>query len=99
MGIADAGIVSKENIKALEANGYEYILGARIKNECEKIKEKILATEFNNGMTVSIEKSGNTRLIVNYSASRAKKDAYNRKRGLARLEKQIKSGKLTKSHI
>ncbi|HAL64987.1 MAG: Transposase [Bacteroidetes bacterium 38_7] len=83
----------------METNGYEYILGARIKNEREEIKEKILAMEFSDGMTVSIEKSGNTRLIVNYSASRAKKDAYNRKRGLARLEKQIKSGKLTKSHI
>ncbi len=55
--------------------------------------------EFSDGMTVSIEKSSNIRLIVNYSASRAKKDTYNRKRGLARLEKQIKSGKLTKSHI
>ena len=97
--VADAGLLSKENIKALETNGYEYILGARIKNESEEIKEKILAMEFSDGMTVSIEKSGNTRLIVDYSASRAKKDAYNRKRGLARLEKQIKSGKLTKSHI
>jgi len=29
----------------------------------------------------------------------SQKDAYNRKWGLARLEKQIKSGKLTKSHI
>ena len=97
--VADAGLLSKENIKTLETNGYEYILGARIKNESEEIKEKILAMEFSDGMTVSIEKSGNIRLIVNYSASRAKKDAYNRKRGLARLEKQIKSGKLTKSHI
>ena len=97
--IADAGLLSKENIKALEANEYEYILGARIKNESEVIKEKILAIEFTDGMTVSIKKSGNTRLIVNYSTARAKKDAYNRKRGLSRLEKQIKSGKLTKSNI
>ena len=97
--IADSGLLSNRNIKALESAGYEYILGARIKNESEGIKEKILATEFSDGMTVSMEKSANTRLIVNYSVSRAKKDAYNRKRGLARLEKQIKSGKLTKSSI
>ncbi len=93
--VADAGLLSKENVKALEANGYEYILGARVKNESKGIKEKILATEFSDGMTVSMGKSGNTRLIVNYSVARAKKDAYNRKRGLARLEKQIKSDKLT----
>ena len=97
--IADSGLLSNRNIKALESAGYEYILGARIKNESEGIKEKILATEFSDGMTVSMEKSANTRLIVNYSVFRAKKDAYNRKRGLARLEKQIKSGKLTKSSI
>ena len=97
--VADAGLLSKENVKALEANGYEYILGARVKNESKGIKEKILATEFSDGMTVSMGKSGNTRLIVNYSVARAKKDAYNRKRGLARLEKQIKSDKLTKSNI
>jgi IS4 transposase len=38
-------------------------------------------------------------LIVNYSTTRAAKDAYNRKRGLTRLEKQVKAGKLTKSNI
>ncbi len=97
--IADSGLLSNRNIKALESAGYEYILGARIKNESEGIKEKILATEFSDGMTESMRKTTNTRLIVNYSVSRAKKDAYNRKRGLARLEKQIKSGKLTKSSI
>ena len=97
--IADAGLLSKENIKALESNEYEYILGARVKNENERIKEKILAIEFTDGMTVSIKKSDNTRWIVNYSTARAKKDCYNRKRGLDRIEKQIKSGKLTKSNI
>jgi transposase len=28
--IADSGLLSKENIKALEAAGYQYILGARL---------------------------------------------------------------------
>ena len=40
-----------------------------------------------------------TKLIVAYSDKRAKKDAYNRERGLRRLEKNLKKGKLTKSHI
>ncbi|HOL01161.1 MAG TPA: hypothetical protein PK860_06445 [Paludibacteraceae bacterium] len=70
-----------------------------MKNENERIKEKILAIEFTDGMTVSMKKSDNTRLVVNYSTARAKKDYYNRKRSLARLEKQIRSGKLTKSNI
>ena len=97
--IADAGLLSNDNIKALEANKYEYIIGARLKNETEKIKKEILKTQFINGTTRSLEKSENTRLIVNYSTARAVKDAYNRNRGLTRLEKQIKSGRLTKSNI
>mgnify|MGYP000750331098 CR=1 FL=1 len=40
--VADAGLLSKGNIKALKENGYEYILGARLKNEPEGIKKKIL---------------------------------------------------------
>ena len=43
--IADAGLLSKENIKALEEKGYEYILGARLKNENDKIKVSIFQTE------------------------------------------------------
>lgn len=97
--IADAGLLSNDNIKALEANNYEYILGARLKNETEEIKSKILKTRFVDGKTIGIQKSNNTRLIINYSATRAEKDAYNRKRGLNRLEKQVKTGKLTKSSI
>jgi transposase len=97
--VADAGLLSNDNVKALESNNYEYILGARIKNEPSKIKKEVLETEFIDGKTKSIKRSENTRLIVSYSSARATKDAYNRKRGLTRLEKQVKSGKLTKSNI
>jgi len=97
--IADAGLLSKENIKALEVNQYQYILGARLKNEPDKIKEKIITSAFKDGSTISLLKSDNTRLIVGYSSARATKDAYNRKRGLTRLEKRIKAGRLTKSNI
>ncbi|MBF0253407.1 MAG: transposase, partial [Candidatus Omnitrophica bacterium] len=46
-----------------------------------------------------IEKSDGTRLIVTCSASRKKKDLYNRERGLKKLRKRIKSGRLTKDSI
>lgn len=97
--VADAGLLNKANIEALESRGYEYILGARIKNEPEAIKEKILGNTFSENMAISFEKGENTRLIVHYSIKRAKKDAYNRQRGLKRLEKRIKAGKLTKANI
>jgi transposase len=97
--VADAGLLSNENIKALEANHYKYILGARLKNESDRIKEKIINNVFKDGSTISIEKSSNKRLIINYSTARAIKDEYNRRRGLNRLEKKIKAGRLTKSNI
>jgi len=97
--IADSGLLSNDNIAALEANGYEYILGALLKNEPSIIKTEILRHTFSDGDTISVAKTENTRLIVNHSKARASKDEYNRKRGLARLEKQIRAGKLTKSNI
>ena len=97
--VADAGLLTNANIIALEAQNYEYIIGARVKNESTALKAKILENQFSDGKTISIKKSANTRLIINYSQARAKKDAHNRKRGLMRLEKQVKSGKLTKSSI
>jgi transposase len=97
--IADAGLLSNDNVTALEEQGYEYILGARLKNEPDKLKEQILNTTFSDGTITSFKRHETTRLIVHYSKNRAAKDAYNRKRGLSRLEKQVKAGKLTKSNI
>ncbi len=97
--VADSGLLSKDNIKALQEQKYEYILGARIKNETKVVKEKILEAELKNGQIKSIKKDDTTRIIINYSDKRARKDAHNRERGLKRLEKRIKSGKLTKSNI
>jgi len=51
------------------------------------------------GKTFQIKKEENLRLVITYSSKRATKDQHNRKRGLKRLEKQIKTGKLTKSNI
>jgi transposase len=97
--VADAGLLSNDNIKSLKEKGYEYIIGARIKNETEKIKNQILQERFENGTIKSIIKSKDDRIIINYSSTRAANDAYNRKRGLNRLEKRIKAGKLNKSSI
>ena len=97
--VADAGLLSNDNIKALKDLDYRYIIGARIKNEPEKIKKQILDKRLGDGQMMTIRKSGNTRLIVAYATNRAVKDEHNRKRGLQRLGKQIKAGKLTKSSI
>lgn len=97
--VADAGLLSNENINALEAQGYQYIIGARLKNEPQNIKQQILQKQLGDGAVLQLNKPSGTRLIVNYASNRAIKDEHNRKRGLQRLEKQIKAGRLTKSNI
>lgn len=97
--IADAGMLSKKNTDKLMNKGYEFVLGGRIKNETEQIKQKILSYKFKDDKSIIIKRDKDTRLIVGYSSSRAKKDAYNRQRGLKKLEKSLQQGKLSKKHI
>ena len=97
--VADAGLLSNVNIALLVNNKYEFILGARIKNESHVLQQQILSKKFKNGDTKTFIKTDNTRLIVSYSEKRAARDAANRERGLKRLEKQLGKGKLTKKYI
>lgn len=97
--VADSGLLSKQNIQSFIDDGYEFILGARPKNESEQIKKQILEMELDYGQVKVIHKKDSIRLIVSKSENRAKKDEFNRKRALARLQKRINSGKLTKSNI
>lgn len=96
--VADSGLLSSANVEELQQKGYEFILGARIKNEKREIQSQILSLNLKNGES-SILKKDNLRLIVTYSDSRAKKDQLNREKGLKKIEKQIRTGKLTKSAI
>lgn len=96
--VADSGLLTSDNIKALKSSGYQFILGARIKNEKESLKEQILSFQLGNNQYQEIKKQED-RLIISYSDARAKKDAINRQKGIERLEKEIKSGKLKKDSI
>lgn len=99
--IADAAMLSKDNLANLQEARYQFIIGGRIKNEPDKIKQQILAqsTDMANGDSITLKRMDGTRLIVTYSDKRARKDAHNRERGLARLQKRMKSGKLTKASL
>ncbi|MEO8852656.1 MAG: IS1634 family transposase [Ginsengibacter sp.] len=96
--VADSGLMNKTNIELLESGGYQYIIGARIKGESEKIKKWVLSLEHQDDVFHETRK-GNARLIIGYSEKRAKKDKYNRDRGITRLKKTYKSGKITKDNI
>lgn len=97
--VADAGLLSKKNTKLLEDNGYDYILGARLKNMDEKVKGRILALDMKDGDVETLKLEGGRRLVVSKTASRERRDWKNAKKGVARLEKKYKAGTLTKESI
>lgn len=99
--IADAALLSHKNLKSLDKQKYHFIIGARIKNETDKIKEQILkkAKDLKDGDGFSVKRQDGTRLVVTYSLKRHKKDALNRERGLTKLRQRVRSGRLTKENI
>ena len=96
--VADAALLSQRNIDALKESGHKYILGGRLKNETEEIKAKNIAFDIKEGKPKEL-KSRNGPLVVSYSSKKARNDNKNREKGLKRLEKRIRTGKLTKDHI
>lgn len=97
--IADAGLLSKKNVDELIKGGYEFILGARIKQESRTVKSDILSLELEEGQCKMLRLDRGLNLVISYSAKRAAKDAHNRERGLRRLKKNITKGKMTKANL
>ena len=64
-----------------------------------KIRDWVLALEKEDKKVYETSHGDGERLVVSYSEKRAKKDAYNRNKGVERLRKSFKSGKITKDKI
>lgn len=86
------------NIEQLEADKYEYIIGARIRSMSKADKEAVLRLGLRDGQSESITLNGK-RHVISMSDSRAKKDARDREKGIKRLEKRFASGKITKASV
>ena len=97
--VADSGLMNAKNVELLESAGYRYILGARIRNEPAKVKDWILAVDRTDGNIAECLRDDGRRLIVSYSDARAKKNAWNRGKGVERLRKAYAKGTLTKENV
>lgn len=96
--VADSGLINKKNIDFLKAQGYKYIIGARIKNSNKAERDWLLSQDKVEG-DFNETTVANGRLIVGYSEKRAKKDAHNRIKGINRLEKAFRTGTISKENI
>lgn len=97
--VADSGLLSRKNIETLVRDGYEYILGARIKNENASVKKRILEMKLEDGDVASVKTDDGLRIVVSFTEKRRRKDAFNRERGMKRLQEKVASGKVCKKHI
>lgn len=91
--------MSDKNVKLLESAGYKYISGIRIRNESTKVKEWVQSIDKKDGHCEEYMKNQTQRLIVSYSETRAKKNAWNREKGLSRLRAAFAKGTLTKDKV
>jgi len=104
--VADSGMFNKDNLKemdALEENNFEYIVGARIKNMPKDLQEKILNHDHYKNVSKDykigeFEYSGR-KLVVSYSAKRARKDAHDRSKAIEKLKKKLEKQKNAKAYL
>lgn len=104
--VADAGMFNKDNLAeldVLEAQGFNYIVGARIKNMPQAMTAQILEKAhyhaINEGLEIASFAYGNRKLIVSYSAKRAKKDRMDREKGIAKLTRKLEGHRSPKAFL
>ncbi|MFH1846933.1 MAG: IS1634 family transposase [Candidatus Omnitrophota bacterium] len=105
--VADAGMLNEPNITELEAEKIEYVVGMRLKNLPKKLQSCIL-DHGNYKEVKGIEKDEykigefehkGRRIIVNYSARRARKDAGDREKAVEKLRKKLLKQKNPKEYM
>jgi transposase len=103
--VADSAMLSKKNIRKLEIlkdKDISYIVGARLKNVKNSLKDKIL--DERNYRKVKkdyyvADIADADRRMVSYSAQRAAKDAHERERAVAKLMTKLDRSSSPKSHL
>lgn len=100
--VADASMLSRDNVKLLVNGEFEFIMAATIKRMSNQTTTKILNSHNYTDNIFEIKEYGEFkyRLIVSYSNKRAKKDKFERDKRVAKLRQKLKKQKeLTKSEL
>lgn len=90
--VADAGMLSQDNLDYLDSIEANYIVGARLKNLPQRVIEEILHHPYQKQPIFQTD-IWNQRLIVDYSSSRARLDAKNRDRLVDKLKQKLTTNK------
>jgi hypothetical protein len=92
--VADASMLSSQNLEALTKSGYTYIVGSRMHKIPYDIAEYQKTQELTDNQIITTPIAGSQRVIYQYREKRAKLDMHNIEKQIAKAEKII-SGKIT----
>jgi transposase len=93
--VADAGMLSKDNLTELESQAYSYIVGARLRSLSAIAVEDILTWDYikQGSLDTVVDER---RMVVTYSPKRAERSCRNRERLVKKLEAKLKRGDVVK---
>ncbi len=107
--VADRGMMNKDNIEAVTANGYEFIVGDRLKNMSPVLQDSLLSLSnykqewiYTDNEQEEIKlryttlQHGNKTIIATYSVKRAKKDKHDREQLLIKAKTLLDKPELLK---
>jgi transposase len=101
--VGDGGMCNKDNLEALETEGFEYIIGARLKNLSKVFQKMILDRKNYTGdddrRIGQFEYTDKKKLIVSYKVNRAKKDAMEREKAVENLKKKLQKQANPKGYL
>lgn len=104
--VSDAAMLNKNNLEELESlqkNQIEYIVGSRLRNMSNNLKEQILDLskyeEIRDGYKIRKLKYKGKKLIVSYSEKRARKNAKDRMKAIQRIQKKIAKSSNPKEYL
>src|SRR3989338_11585716 len=89
--VADAAMLSRKNMQSLEADGYQYIVGARLANTSQLFIDKISTTlTRQDGSSIRLPYTDyNYDVICTYSEARARKDRREFEKQISRAKELI----------
>jgi transposase len=93
--VADAGMLSRANLEVLEAQGFRYIVGARIRSLATDTAEQITSWNYAERGNLDTTIAGR-RMIVTYSHKRAERSHKNRERLVKKLQAKLNRGQVVK---
>ena len=98
--VADRGMVSEKNLSLIKDEGYEYIVGMKMR-KLKKVRDHILSTpgrykKLENNLKVKEVGLDNVRYIICYNPQEAERDKKIREKIIQNLEEKIRTSTLSR---